>query len=78
MLQDKDYELINDLWTLRDREDLKHDCINYVESNFRKKPLVVLVIDFLQLAVSMNGLSSKNLDMMYEDSLQFEECTNEY
>ena len=22
MLQDKDYELINDLWTLRDREDL--------------------------------------------------------
>lgn len=76
MLKDTDYDLLSDLWTVKDREDLFLDCVAYCEDNYNQKPLVILVIDFLQIALCMNGMSSRNLEDMYQDHLETERCKN--
>lgn len=75
---DSDYELVRDLWVLRDREDLLQDCFDYVAKHKDRKPIVICVVHFLQQAILMNGLSTENLDTMEREYLQreWEELTN--
>lgn len=74
-MNDSDYKMIRDVWSLRDREDLLHDCFDYVEKNQGKKPLVLLVIDFLSFAIKMGGLSNKDLEDMNQENLIHEEMS---
>jgi len=77
-MSENDYELVRQLWTLRDREDLLEDCLSYVEERKNKKPIVLLIIDFLFLVIKMGGISTQDLDNMCELELQHEAMSRQH
>ncbi len=58
--------MVRDLWNLRDREDLFIDCLEYVEKVNSVKPIVIAVIDFLQMTIMKGGLSNEDIEQMTE------------
>tara|TARA_R100000149_G_C5816484_1_gene97584 strand:- start:372 stop:662 length:291 start_codon:yes stop_codon:yes gene_type:complete len=56
--------MVRDLWQLREREDLFHECLDYVWVNHEQKPIVVSVIHFLQKIISRGGMSEENMQDM--------------
>jgi len=58
--------MVRDLWHLREREDLFLECLDYVEKVSRVKPIVVAMIDFLQMTIAKGGLSNQDIDEMAE------------